>query len=224
MTRQPRILVVDNNASDWLFAATTLVQMGYKVDRAMDGEHALAKVTKSYPQCLLLNVFLPDTSGYAICRHIRQSVSEEIVSIILTSTKAAPLDQNYGLQQGAQRYLLKPFTAELLIQTIREVIPRTFQSAPSSKQQPLPSLMECIPHRIRNQDEMRMSNPFAYSALKNAQARQLYSIINDKRAVHELAAEAGLNMKEVTNTLHMLIKEHYIQLYDSTGLLVESPV
>jgi DNA-binding response OmpR family regulator len=222
--RQPRILVVEDNPADWFFAATALLQAGYKVDRASSGEHALARITALRPQCLLLNVFLPDTSGYAVCRQIRQKISESKVPIILTSTKTASLDKNYGLHQGAQRFLHKPFTAELLVQTVREVIRTPSMQTPTTAPQDVapPSMMKCIPRHTHNEDELRTSNPFTYFALKDVQARQLYSAINGKLAVYELAATTGLNRKEISNTLQVLIKENYVQLYDSTGLPVNN--
>ncbi len=223
MPRQSSILIVEDNPSAWKLASTALLEAGYEVDRALNGQHALAKVTTSYPQCLILNVFLSDTSGYAICRQIRQKISGKQVPIILTSTKASPLDQSYGLQQGAQGYLPKPFTAEQLIQAVHEVLPEASRHAsPSpSLQYARPSLIECIPHHINDQDEMRTTNPFAYTTLKNARARQLYSAIDGKRAIHELSAITGLNTKEISKTLRVLIEAQYIQLYDSAGHLAE---
>lgn len=219
MMHQPEILVVDDNHIDRVFIATALQQAGYKIDIALSGQHALAKVMKSYPQCLILNVFLLDTTGYAICRQIRQHIPKDKVSIILTGPQGAALDQSYGLSQGAQRYLLKPFTAELLIQSVQEVIPKAFLPSPPPPPQH-PALLECIPRRVSDQNEMRSSNPFLYSALKSGQARQLYSAINGKRTVSDLAAITGLNTKEISGTLRVLLEEHYIQLYDPTGQLV----
>ncbi len=222
MIRQPEILVVDDNHSERLFAATTLQQAGYKMDTAMSGHQALAKIMISCPQCLILSLFLPDTTGYAICRQIRQHIPKNKVSIILTSTQAAALNQSYGLNQGAQRYLLKPFTAELLIQSVQEVLPKAFLPPSSLSPKPRFRLLECIPHRVSDQNEMRSSNPFTYSALKNGQARQIYGAINGERTVGELATANGLNTKEISDTLRVLLKEHYIQLYDSAGQPVES--
>lgn len=223
MTHQPEILVVDDNHSELLFTTTVLQQAGYKIGTALNGHQALAKVMALRPQCLILSVFLPDMTGYAICRQIRQHISGEKLSIILTSSQAAVFDQSYGLNQGAQRHLLKPFTAELLIESVQGVMPKAFLPPSLSVPQPQPvTLLECVPHRVSDEDEMRSSNPFTYSALKNGQARKLYGVIDGKRTVSELVAATGLNTKEISDTLHVLLKEHYIQLYDSTGQLVRS--
>jgi len=223
MLRQPSILIVEDNPSEWNFASTTLSQAGYRVDRALNGQHALAKVTTSYPQCLIINVFLSDTSGYALCRQIRQSITERQVPIILTSKKASRLDQNYGLNQGAQRFLPKPFTARQLIQAVEAVLPEEALQASTtpSSQHPRLRLVECIPHHFNDHDEMRNSNPFAYTALKNGRARRLYGAIDGKRTVHELSTALGLNTKEISDTLHVLIDAHYVQLYNSAGDLVD---
>jgi DNA-binding response OmpR family regulator len=223
MLDRPDVLIIDSDPSDCLFASTTLKQAGYTIDVALNRQHALAKIMMSHPKCLLLDVFLLDGSGYAFCRYIRQSIPENKLPIILTSTKASPIDQNYGLSQGAQRYLLKPFTAESLVQTVWEIIPEPFRANHPALQQQRPHLKfdALVPHRITNQDEMRTRNPFSYAALKNAQIRQVYTTINGKKTVHELSQVTGLHMKEISQALRVLVKENYIRLYDATGKPVE---
>src|SRR5262245_20696142 len=125
--RRPRVLVVDDDVSSCDFISTTLQKAGYEVDIAPTGKEGIAKVIKSRPHCVILEVFLPDTNGYAVCRHVRRKFPEQKVRIILTSLKDAPLDQCYGLRQGANCYLPKPFTAETLIQTVWQMIPEAFQ-------------------------------------------------------------------------------------------------
>jgi DNA-binding response OmpR family regulator len=223
VSRRPRVLIVDDDPSTRLFTITTLQQAGYTIDLALNGQHALAEVMMSRPQCLLLDVFLSDGSGYAVCRRIRQSIPEHKMPIILTSASGTHLDRSYGLSQGAQRYLRKPFIAEILVQTVREVMPEPFRSAApsSSLQGSYARLEEFIPHRVVNQDEMRASNPFSYTTLSNERVRQTYAAIDGKKTVRELSGAIGLQLKEITKVLHILTKENYIRIYDASGILVE---
>jgi twitching motility two-component system response regulator PilH len=225
---RPRVLVVDDSPTICQFIAGTLEQAGYDVEIALRGNEGLAKVSIFQPFCLILDVMLPDISGYAVCRHVQQSMLGITVYIILISSKNTPLEQSYGLRQGAHHYLPKPFTAETLVQAVWEGVPErlrravlpTLSSIP--QQSALPPLAELIPRRAINQGTMRTSTPFAFSPLiEDKQARQLYDAIDGRRTLAELAARIGLEAKAVTRPLRLLLKARYIQMYDAAGRLVE---
>lgn len=137
---RPKILIVDDSAAACLFIANALQQAGYGVNIAFDGHNALAKVLALRPQCLVLDVILPDVNGYTVCRQVRAADPQHTVPIILISTKNTALDRTYGLSQGADRYLSKPFTAEALLQTVWDVLPSHLRSAvpPPPSSQSLP--------------------------------------------------------------------------------------
>jgi len=228
MISHPRVLVVDDSPTTCLFIASALEQAGYDVDFAFKGHEGLAKVKMFQPYCLILDVMLPDMSGYAVCRHVQQNMPRNMIYIILISSKNAPLDQSYGLHQGAHCYLPKPFTAEALVQAVWEGVPEPLRhtvlpSFPSIPQQnALPPLAELIPHRVVTQGAMRTKNPFALApVIEDRQARQLYAAIDGRRTMAELAAVIGLEAKAVTRPLRLLLKEHCIQMYDAAGDLVE---
>jgi len=224
----PRILVVDDSVSICFSIATALQREGYEVDVALNGQEALDKVRTFRPHCLILDVVLPDMSGYAVCRHVRKSMSENRGRIILISTKDAPLDVNYGLRQGADRYLPKPFTASTLLQTVRELIPGPKRAAPvtsasTPQVQVKPVLSELIPRRVLGKDALRTRNPFAPSPLaRDKQASRLYAVIDGKKTVAQLSVVTRLETKEITRALQVLLKENYIQIYEASGKLVES--
>jgi CheY-like chemotaxis protein len=231
VTRRPRVLVVDDSLSTCLFVTTVLQQAGYDVNMALNGQEALARVMTLHPHCLILDVLLPDISGYALCRHIRQRSPENGVYIILISAKDTPLDQSYGLRQGADRYLPKPFSAQTLVQELWQGVPDRFRSvvlSPYSFMPPPPThtaQLELIPRRVANPEAMRETNPFASPAvLRDALARRLYLAIDGRKTVNELAAITGLEMQEASRALLMLLKEQCIQLYDAAGQIVEDVV
>jgi twitching motility two-component system response regulator PilH len=229
MMSHPKILVVDDSLSTCLFIANTLEQAGYDMEVALTGQEGLAKVARFQPYCLILDVVLPDISGYAICRYVQQHLPWNKVYIILISAKNAPLDQSYGLRQGAHRYLPKPFTAEQLVQMVREGIPVPLHHSiranfsPTPQESVPPSLLELMPRRVSNSVAMRTSSPFARTpAIADDQAHQLYAAIDGRRTLAELAAVTGLEAKTVTGAIRALLKEDRIRMYDSAGQLVES--
>ena len=224
--RRPRVLVVDDSASTCLSIASALQQRGYDVDIALNGQDGFTKTLTFHPHCLILDVILPDVSGYMVCRHVRQQLGQRLPHIILISSKDAPLDQYYGLRQGADCYLPKPFTEETLLQAVWEGVPAAVRQAvppPLSCTPPHPALRELIPRRIPNTETMRSRSPFAPSPITgDERARRLYVAIDGRRTVAELAAMTGLETKDISQGLRVLLEEHYIELYDAAGQFVET--
>lgn len=122
MINAPKVLVVDDSATSSLFISMALRKAGYFVITAADGKEGLSKAFQERPHCLILDVVLPGMSGFGVCRHLRAMDPQRNLSIIMVSSKNTPLDQTWGLRQGADRYLTKPFTEDALLQTVQEVL------------------------------------------------------------------------------------------------------
>jgi len=115
----PKILVVDDSWTDLALMATPLRDSGFEVITAVDGDEAVEKTLKERPQCVLLDVVLPKQSGFQVCRRLKQLEQSRSIPIILISGKNTPLDMKWGIQQGADLYLTKPFSKEELIKSVR---------------------------------------------------------------------------------------------------------
>ena len=122
MINAPKVLVVDDSATSSLFISMALRKAGYFVITAADGKEGLSKAFQERPHCLILDVVLPGMSGFGVCRHLRAMDPQRNLSIIMVSSKNTPLDQTWGLRQGADRYLTKPFTEDALLQIVQEVL------------------------------------------------------------------------------------------------------
>jgi len=118
----PKVLVVDDSATSSLFISQALRKAGYHVITATDGNEGMAKAVEERPHCLILDVVLPGVSGFGVCRQLRAMDPQRNLSIIMVSSKNTQMDQTWGLRQGADRYLPKPFTEETLLQTVEEVL------------------------------------------------------------------------------------------------------
>ena len=118
----PKVLVIDDSATSLHFIAQALRKAGYTVITAGDGHTGIAKALQERPHCLILDVVLPGISGFGVCRQLRALDPQRNLSIVMVSSKNTPLDQTWGLRQGADRYLTKPFSEELLLQTVQEVL------------------------------------------------------------------------------------------------------
>lgn len=123
MVQAPKVLIVDDSATSCLFMTRVLQKAGCNVITASNGNDGMTKALLEHPHCVILDVVLPGgLSGYGICRQLRALDPERNLSIIMVSTKNTSLDQNWGLRQGADRYLPKPFSEETLVQTVGEVL------------------------------------------------------------------------------------------------------
>ncbi len=225
MIQSPRVQVVDESAANCLFIAAALQRAGYEAHIALNGQDGFTRVMTFQPQCLIVNAHLPDMSGYAVCRFVRQRFPGHMLGIILISIKNTPLDQAYAMRQGADRYLHIPFNQETLVQAVWEVLPEPFHSvfSPAFVSHPPPTSAQLTPQRNPDTEAMRALNPFAHSTvLEDVHVRRLYAAIDGRKTIADLATISGLEIKEVFKVLDMLRKEDIIQVYDSTGHAVES--
>ncbi len=122
MPNAAKVLVIDDSATICLIMARALRKAGYQVITASNGNDGLTKALQERPHCVVLDVVLPGISGYGLCRQLRALDPKHNLSIIMVSTKNTRLDRSWGLRQGADRYLPKPFSEEMLVQTVKEVI------------------------------------------------------------------------------------------------------
>ena len=118
----PKVLVVDDSWTDLTLIATPLRENGFDVITAVDGDEALEKVLQEHPQCVLLDVILPKQNGFQLCRRLKTMEQSRNIPIILISGKNTPLDKRWGLQQGADLYITKPFSTEELLASVRSLI------------------------------------------------------------------------------------------------------
>lgn len=122
MANMLKVLVVDDSATSVHFMTQALRKAGYHVMTAVNGHEAVTKAIQERPHCLILDVVLPGMSGYGVCRQLRALDPRRRLPIIMVSSKDTPLDTSWGLRQGADRYLPKPFTEEDLLLTVEEVL------------------------------------------------------------------------------------------------------
>jgi DNA-binding response OmpR family regulator len=118
----PKVLVVDDSWTDLTLIATPLRESGYDVITAVDGDEALEKVLHERPQCVVLDIILPKVNGFQLCRRLKQMEHSRDIPIILISGKSTELDKRWGLQQGADLYITKPFRKDELLASVRSLI------------------------------------------------------------------------------------------------------
>jgi twitching motility two-component system response regulator PilH len=117
-----KILVVDDSWTELTMIATPLRNSGFEVVTAVDGDEAVEKVLRERPQCIVLDVVLPKQNGFQLCRRLKNAEISKHIPIILLTSKNTPLDKSWGLRQGADLYVTKPFDADELVANVRRLV------------------------------------------------------------------------------------------------------
>jgi DNA-binding response OmpR family regulator len=117
-----KILVVDDDPQILDLVRLELEFEGFEVEGFLDGSSALAAIRASAPALVLLDLRLPDLSGFEICRRLREEGID--VPLIVVSGRDAEADKVRGLDLGADDYLTKPFGLAELVARVRAVLRR----------------------------------------------------------------------------------------------------
>ena len=116
-----KLLIADDN-EDILEILTTFAEAeGYNVTTAKDGEEALAKFFAENFDMVLLDVMMPKSDGFEVCKKIRETSN---IPIILITAKGDDYDRIMGLDTGADDYVVKPFSPKEVMARIRAVLRR----------------------------------------------------------------------------------------------------
>ena len=115
------ILLVEDDASVREAVAMALEGDGHRVETASSGEEALHRWRKSHPDLILLDVMLPGTDGFDVCRSVR---GDDHVPIIMLTARTDPVDIVVGLESGADDYITKPFETRVLLARVKAVLRR----------------------------------------------------------------------------------------------------
>jgi Response regulators consisting of a CheY-like receiver domain and a winged-helix DNA-binding domain len=98
-----------------------LQENGMSVYSAGDGLEAMELIKQDCPDILVLDVVMPRMNGYELCRKLKADPKTEKVLVVMCSTKGEEFDRYWGMRQGADAYIAKPFQPAELISTIKQL-------------------------------------------------------------------------------------------------------
>lgn len=113
-----KVLIVDDEPNIVAALDYLLRRSGYEVHAASDGEAALRQVQAVAPDLVLLDLMLPEKSGYEVCQRIRSHPEWSKIRIMILSAKGREADVSKGLSLGADAYVTKPFSNAELVERI----------------------------------------------------------------------------------------------------------
>jgi DNA-binding response OmpR family regulator len=112
-----KVLIVDDEPNIVAALEYLLARGGYQVRSAANGEEGLRQVEAFGPDLVLLDVMMPQKSGYDVCQRIRERPEWSAIRIVILSARGRDAEVSKGLALGADLYVTKPFSnAELVAQ------------------------------------------------------------------------------------------------------------
>jgi DNA-binding response OmpR family regulator len=128
--KKEMILVVEDDRAILTGLQDLLEAEGYAVVTAEDGPAALRAYAGEKPTLVLLDIMIPDKSGYDVCREIRKK--DDLTPILMLTAKAQEVDKVVGLEMGADDYIVKPFGVSELLARVRAGLRRS-RAKPAAK-------------------------------------------------------------------------------------------
>src|SRR6266705_1852545 len=119
----PRVLIIEDDAENRRVMAKLFSRDNWTVLQVKDGDAWLELALRNRPELILCDLLMPKSNGFQVCRTIREQLQP--TKIIVVSGRDYGVDRTNALQAGADEYLLKPITWELLSSTIDRLLPET---------------------------------------------------------------------------------------------------
>lgn len=178
-----RVLVVDDDPDMRTFLVRLLGQEGMSAESAPDGMAALARVRTTPPDLILLDVMMPGSSGFDVCRELKGDAATALIPIVLVTTLEDQDSRVLGIEAGADDFLTKPVHREELLARVR-----TLRRLHETRR-------ELEHRRLSGEIERKETIHRAFS--RYVSPRLADRIIHDLRSGHELFDARGQRVEVV---------------------------
>lgn len=118
----PKVLIVDDSNTLREMIAGLLQSSGMTIDVASNGVEALKKIAVDAPDLVVMDIVMPEMNGYELCRNIKSDPKTESVPVVMCSSKSEEFDRYWGMKQGADAYIAKPFAPADLVGTVKQLL------------------------------------------------------------------------------------------------------
>lgn len=120
--RKPRVLVIEDEDNIAMALDFIITREGYDHDRIASGVGALERIRDTHPDLVLLDIMLPEVSGYEICQGVRLDPSLDHVKILMMTAQGSAIAMKKGLAMGADGMIIKPFELSELKKEVRRLL------------------------------------------------------------------------------------------------------
>ncbi|HIK40175.1 response regulator [Thermoleptolyngbya sichuanensis A183] len=122
LTLTKTILVVEDTPSEMELMSHYLRESGCTVINAVTAKEAMEKAIQHRPDVIVTDVVMPGMSGFELCRSLKKQPETSKVPIVICTSKNQEIDRLWGMKQGADAYLTKPYTREQLLRAVMSVV------------------------------------------------------------------------------------------------------
>ena len=116
------VLVVDDSPTQRELIIDALQNSGLTVMAVNDGMEALQHMQMTCPDLVVLDIVMPKMNGYEVCRKLKTDPKTQKVPVIMCSSKGEEFDRYWGMKQGADAYIAKPFRPTEMIETVKQLL------------------------------------------------------------------------------------------------------
>ncbi len=116
------VLVVEDSVTQREMITDLLKGSGLSVSIATDGVEALEHIEGHRPDLVILDIVMPRMNGYEVCRRIKADPKTQNVPVVMCSSKGEEFDRYWGMKQGADAYIAKPFQPTELVGTVKQLL------------------------------------------------------------------------------------------------------
>jgi twitching motility two-component system response regulator PilH len=116
------VLVVEDSVTQREMITDLLKGSGLTVTVASDGVEALEQIQGHCPDLIVLDIVMPRMNGYEVCRRIKADPQTQNVPVVMCSSKGEEFDRYWGMKQGADAYIAKPFQPTELVGTVKQLL------------------------------------------------------------------------------------------------------
>jgi len=121
-TTRKKILVVEDEDNIAVALDYLMTREGYDQSRIATGKGAVDLIRETRPDLVLLDVMLPEVSGYEICQNLRMDAALNDVKILMMTARGSAMERRKGLAMGADGFISKPFELKALRAEVRRIL------------------------------------------------------------------------------------------------------
>lgn len=120
--KRHRVLIVEDEDNIAIALDYVLTREGYTHDRVANGAEAMPRIRETRPDLVLLDVMLPEVSGYEICQQVRVDPDLNGVRILMMTARGSAMERRKGLALGVDGFIAKPFELKELRAEVRRIL------------------------------------------------------------------------------------------------------
>jgi DNA-binding response OmpR family regulator len=161
-----KILIIEDDRQTAEYVGQHLTAAGHQCALEASGEQAFTRVQQEATDLVILDIMLPDTSGFEICRRIRRDTELYTLPVLVLTAMNNEEEVLHGLAQGADDYVVKPFNITNLVQRVEALLRASVDSDSPDGLTGLPGT-DSVKREIQRRISRRETFSLAYSELMN---------------------------------------------------------